>query len=361
MRISVSSDDYLSYCGFAVIAFLAPYFVLTPSPAAALTHYEPGRAFAPADCTEPVVATAIGLTFNTVKTGEDADHEDQLTFEYGAAGAVCELLFGASVWSQHRNPVIQAGANILKSNDGYKAIMSADKKTQQALVKDSLQKWFNMDAEGISAAMAQLAAQEKKQEEKENDAAEEAANKKAADDAANEDAADDAFAVFDMTAEEAKKKKAADDAAKKKAAEEAVSRFLACDDCQTEYKLENVNTQTYVDANGNKGTLWCNPGPCESGSSLKHGFVTGVGTLMPLKLVEDVTKTLGEPLTKEIFNKTKDALLASAGTSDDPKLKSAAAMTTAQIKSNQVANEKSQEDKSGNLVVVVEAPVEEAP
>ena len=40
--------------------------------------------------------------------------------------------------------------------------MSADKKTQQALVKDSLQKWFNMDAEGISAAMAQLAAQEKK-------------------------------------------------------------------------------------------------------------------------------------------------------------------------------------------------------
>ncbi|MDC1339898.1 hypothetical protein N8207_05510, partial [Planktomarina temperata] len=106
------------------------------------------------------------------------------------------------------------------------------------------------------------------------------------------------------------------------------------------------------------------PGPCESGSSLKHGFVTGVGTLMPLKLVEDVTKTLGEPLTKEIFNKTKDALLASAGTSDDPKLKSAAAMTTAQIKSNQVAFEKSQEDKGGSLVVetpAAEAPAEEAP
>ena len=152
---------------------------------------------------------------------------------------------------------------------------------------------------------------------------------------------------------------ALEEAAKKKAADDAVSRFLACDDCRTEYKLENVNTQTYVDANGNKGTLWCNPGPCESGSSLKHGFVTGVGTLMPLKLVEDVTKTLGEPLTKEIFNITKDALLASAETSDDPKLKSAAAMTTEQIKSKQVANEKSQEDKSGNLVV--ESPAEEAP
>ena len=152
---------------------------------------------------------------------------------------------------------------------------------------------------------------------------------------------------------------ALEEAAKKKAADDAVSRFLACDDCRTEYKLENVNTQTYVDANGNKGTLWCNPGPCESGSSLKHGFVTGVGTLMPLKLVEDVTKTLGEPLTKEIFNITKDALLASAGTSADPKLKSAAAMTTAQIKSNQVAFEKSQEDKGGSLVV--ETPAAEAP
>ena len=100
-------------------------------------------------------------------------------------------------------------------------------------------------------------------------AADDAANKKAADDAKRKKAADDAFAVFDMTAEEAKKKKAADDAANKKAAEEAVSRFLACDDCRTEYKLENVNTQTYVDENGNKGTLWCNPGPCTLGSALR--------------------------------------------------------------------------------------------
>jgi len=367
MRITFSSKNCITYFGFAVIAFLAPYFVLSPSPAAAL--YESGRAFEPADCTEPVVYHAIGMTFSTPDTAEAMDDEDQMIFDYGVAGAVCELLFGASVWSQHRDAVIHAGASILKSNDGYKAIMSADKKTQQALVKDSLQKWFNMDAEGISAAMAQLAAQEKKQEAKDNDAAEEAAKKKAAEEAANKKAAeeakrkkaaDDAFAVFDMTAEEAKKKKAADDAAKKKAAEEAVSRFLACDDCRTEYKLENVNTQTYVDANGNKGTLWCNPGPCESGSSLKHGFVTGVGTLMPLKLVEDVTKTLGEPLTKEIFNKTKDALLASAGTSADRKLKSAATMTKKQIKSNQLVFEKSQEDKGGSSIVV-ETPVEEAP
>jgi hypothetical protein len=148
--------------------------------------------------------------------------------------------------------------------------------------------------------------------------------------------------------------------------------LLDCNDCRTEYKLENVNTQTYVDENGNKGTLWCNPGPCTLGSPLKHGWATGVGTFLPLLLVEDVKKTLGEAVNKEIatfssatnrkiFNITKDALLASAETSDDPKLKSAAAMTTTQIKSNQVANEKSQEDKSGNLVEVEEAPVVEAP
>ena len=127
----------------------------------------------------------------------------------------------------------------------------------------------------------------------------------------------------------------------------------------------------YTDAIGNKGTLWCNPGPCTAGSLLKHGWATGVGTFLPLKLVEDVKKTLGEAVNKEIatfgsathrkiFNITLDALLTSAETSDDPKLKSAAAMTTEQIKSNQVAFEKSQEDKSGSSIVV-EAPVEEAP
>ena len=205
----------------------------------------------------------------------------------------------------------------------------------------------------------------KKQEEKDNDAAEEApveetpveeapAEEAPVEEAKRKKAADDAFAVFDIPAEEAR-------AAIKRAADDAVNKQLKNGG---NIDTKQMNTQTYVDENGNKGTLWCNPGPCESGSSLKHGFVTGVGTLMPLKLVEDVTKTLGEPLTKEIFNITKDALLASAGTSADPKLKSAAAMTTAQIKSNQVAFEKSQEDKGGSLVVetpVEEAPVEEAP
>ena len=127
----------------------------------------------------------------------------------------------------------------------------------------------------------------------------------------------------------------------------------------------------YTDENGNNGTLWCNPGPCTAGSPLKHGWATGVGTFLPLELVEDVKKTLGEAVNKEIatfssatnrkiFNITKDALLASAETSDDPKLKSAAAMTKKQIKSTQVAFEKSQEDKSGSSIVV-ETPVEEAP
>jgi hypothetical protein len=149
-----------------------------------------------------------------------------------------------------------------------------------------------------------------------------------------------------------------------------MSGFGACYGCETAKPI-----MRYTDANGNKGTLWCNPGPCTAGSPLKHGWATGVGTFLPLKLVEDVKKTLGDSVNKEIatfssatnrkiFNITLDALLTSAETSDDPKLKSAAAMTTAQIKSNQVAFEKSQEDKGGSLVVetpAAEAPVEEAP
>jgi hypothetical protein len=135
-------------------------------------------------------------------------------------------------------------------------------------------------------------------------------------------------------------------------------------------KTVQLNTQSYIDENGNTGTLWCNPGPCTLGSATKHGFVAGVGTLIPFKLVEDVTKTLGEPVNKEIFNITLDALLASAGTSADRKLKSAAEMTKKQIKSNQLVFEKSQENKGGSSIVVetpveetpvVEAPVEEAP
>ena len=133
----------------------------------------------------------------------------------------------------------------------------------------------------------------------------------------------------------------------------------------------NEPKMRYTDEFGNKGTLWCNPGPCTAGSPLKHGWATGVGTFLPLKLVEDVKKTLGEAVNKEIatfssatnrkiFNITLDALLASAETSDDPKLKSAASMTTAQIKSNHRAFEKSQEDKGGSSIVV-ETPVEETP
>jgi hypothetical protein len=129
-----------------------------------------------------------------------------------------------------------------------------------------------------------------------------------------------------------------------------------------------MNTQTYVDANGNKGTLWCNPGPCTLGSALRHGWISGAGTCLPEELVGAVTKILttdsetsSSAIRSEIFNITLKTIKEAAETSADPKLKSAAAMTTEQIKSKQVANEKSQEDKSGNLVVVEEAPVVEAP
>ncbi|MDC1193796.1 hypothetical protein N8075_06460, partial [Planktomarina temperata] len=139
-------------------------------------------------------------------------------------------------------------------------------------------------------------------------------------------------------------------AAAEKAAEEAVLRLLDCNDCRTEYKLENVNTQTYVDENGNKGTLWCNPGPCTLGSALRHGWISGAGTFLPEELVDAATKVLmtdsetsSSALRSEIFNITLKTIKEAAETSADPKLKFAAAMTTTQIKSNQVANEKSQE------------------
>jgi hypothetical protein len=130
----------------------------------------------------------------------------------------------------------------------------------------------------------------------------------------------------------------------------------------------SINTQIYVDENGNKGTLWCNPGPCTLGSATKHGWISGAGTLLPEELVGAATKILttdsetsSSAIRSEIFDITLKTFIGAAETSADPKLKSAAAMTTEQIKSKQVANEKSQEDKSGNLVVVEEAPVVEAP
>jgi hypothetical protein len=164
--------------------------------------------------------------------------------------------------------------------------------------------------------------------------------------------------------EAAIKKAAAEKAAKEKAAEEAVLRLLDCNDCRTEYKLENVNTQTYVDENGNKGTLWCNPGPCTLGSATKHGWISGAGTFLPEELVDAATKILttdsetsSSAIRSEIFDITLKTFIGAAETSDDPKLKSAAAMSLAQIKSNQVAFKSSQEDKAP----VEEAPAEEAP
>ena len=151
-----------------------------------------------------------------------------------------------------------------------------------------------------------------------------------------------------------------------KMASAAVLQLLACDDCRRENKLENVNTQTYVDENGNKGTLWCNPGPCTLGSALRHGWISGAGTFLPEELVDAATKVLmtdsetsSSAIRSEIFNITLKTIKEAAETSADPKLKSAAAMTTAQIKSNQVANEKSQEDRNDTPVVETEAPVVE--
>ena len=346
MRIRFSFFNTHTKLGLTLLLFFSPNYASSDE------HFHYGKALSAGHCAN-AAAASLSQDWQLPKgamTSDEADKWDEgnkkSELATGEAAAVCELMFGASVWDS-LSPMQQGFGSLarLKKLDSYKALMTADKITQQALVKDYLKNWFGMDAEGISAGMAQLAAQRKKQEEQE-EKEKEAAKKKAL--------ADDAFAVFDIPAEEAR-------AAIKRAADDAVNKQLKNGG---NIDTKQMNTQTYVDENGNKGTLWCNPGPCESGSSLKHGFVTGVGTLMPLKLVEDVTKTLGEPLTKEIFNITKDALLASAGTSADPKLKSAAAMTTAQIKSNQVAFEKSQEDKGGSLVVetpVEEAPVEEAP
>ena len=157
----------------------------------------------------------------------------------------------------------------------------------------------------------------------------------------------------------------AEEAAIIKGAAEVTLQMLEKYRSKTELQL---NTQTYIDENGNKGTLWCNPGPCTLGSALRHGWISGAGTFLPEELVDAATKVLmtdsetsSSATRSEIFNITLKTLKGAAETSADPKLKSAAAMTTAQIKSNQVANEKSQEDKSGNLVVVEAAPVVEAP
>ena len=129
---------------------------------------------------------------------------------------------------------------------------------------------------------------------------------------------------------------------------------------------KQMNSRHMVNENGNKGTLWCNPGPCTLGSALRHGWISGAGTFLPEELVDAATKVLmtdsetsSSAIRSEIFNITLKTIKEAAETSADPKLKSAAAMTTAQIKSNQVANEKSQEDRNDTPVVETEAPVVE--
>ena len=201
--------------------------------------------------------------------------------------------------------------------------------------------------------------------------------------AAKQAAIDDAFSVFDITAKEAAAKiKAAEEAAikknikeaaKKKAAEEAAIikgaaevTLLMLEKYRSKTELQ-LNTQTYIDENGNKGTLWCNPGPCTPASALKHGWISGAGTFLPLDLVEAVTEavttdieTIDAPgIRSKIFDITLKTFKGAAETSNDSNLKSAAAMTTAQIKLNQEANEKSQEDRNDTPVVETEAPVVE--
>ncbi|MDA9947723.1 hypothetical protein N9D73_01765 [Planktomarina temperata] len=174
----------------------------------------------------------------------------------------------------------------------------------------------------------------------------------------------------DTKAKEAAKKKAAEDAKKKAAEEAAIIKGAAEVTLQMLEKYRSktelqLNTQTYIDENGNKGTLWCNPGPCTPASALKHGWISGAGTFLPLDLVEAVTEavttdieTIDAPgIRSKIFDITLKTFKGAAETSNDSNLKSAAAMTTAQIKLNQEANEKSQEDRNDTPVVETEAPV----
>ena len=230
-----------------------------------------------------------------------------------------------------------------------KADEAAKKKADEAAKKkaDEAAK-FKAAEEFIAKMDAENAAYKAKEKADEEKAAEEAAKKKAL--------ADDAFAVFDIPAEEAR-------AAIKRAADDAVNKQLKNGG---NIDTKQMNTQTYVDENGNKGTLWCNPGPCTLGSALRHGWISGAGTFLPEELVDAATKVLmtdsetsSSAIRSEIFNITLKTIKEAAETSADPKLKSAAAMTTEQIKSNQVANEKSQEDKSDTPVVETEAPVVE--
>ena len=342
--------------------------------------------------------------------------------DIGKAIATCELIYGYNVidgdyrfTDAERGNYDARDRGEMVRTPGYIQLMNAEAETQQALVKDNLINLFGMKGKETRAAMAQLAAQDYKCQLcinykmkwrkvpltilEEDTAAkqaaiDDAAKKKAAEEAAKKKAAEEFIAKMDAenaaykAKEKADEEKAAEEAAKKKAladdafavfdipADEARAAIKRAADDAVNKQLKNggnidtkqMNTQTYVDENGNKGTLWCNPGPCTLGSALRHGWISGAGTFLPEELVDAATKVLmtdsetsSSAIRSEIFNITLKTIKEAAETSADPKLKSAAAMTTEQIKSKQVANEKSQEAKSGNLVVVEEAPVVEAP
>ena len=388
----------IKFSSFFLVAVAAVAMMVHSGPADADTVS--GRSPQAKKCADGIAALIIkykgGLSDRAyAKYSTNTEQENN---DIGKAIATCELIYGYNVIDgDYRFTDAEAGSYDARDRGemvrtpGYIQLMNAEAETQQALVKDNLINLFGMKGKETRAAMAQLAAQDykcqlcinykmkwrnvplthnntaaKKKAAEEfiakmdaENAAYKAKEKADEEEAAKKKAlADDAFAVFDIPAEEAR-------AAIKRAADDAVNKQLKNGG---NIDTKQMNTQTYVDENGNKGTLWCNPGPCTLGSALRHGWISGAGTFLPEELVDAATKVLmtdsetsSSAIRSEIFNITLKTIKEAAETSADPKLKSAAAMTTEQIKSKQVANEKSQEDKSGNLVVVEEAPVVEAP
>ncbi len=388
----------IKFSSFFLVAVAAVAMMVHSGPADADTVS--GRSPQAKKCADGIAALIIkykgGLSDRAyAKYSTNTEQENN---DIGKAIATCELIYGYNVIDgDYRFTDAEAGSYDARDRGemvrtpGYIQLMNAEAETQQALVKDNLINLFGMKGKETRAAMAQLAAQDykcqlcinykmkwrnvplthnntaaKKKAAEEfiakmdaENAAYKAKEKADEEEAAKKKAlADDAFAVFDIPAEEAR-------AAIKRAADDAVNKQLKNGG---NIDTKQMNTQTYVDENGNKGTLWCNPGPCTLGSALRHGWISGAGTFLPEELVDAATKVLmtdsetsSSAIRSEIFNITLKTIKEAAETSADPKLKSAAAMTTEQIKSKQVANEKSQEDKSGNLVVVEAAPVVEAP
>ena len=386
----------IKFSSFFLVAVAAVAMMVHSGPADADTVS--GRSPQAKKCADGIAALIIkykgGLSDRAyAKYSTNTEQENN---DIGKAIATCELIYGYNVIDgDYRFTDAEAGSYDARDRGemvrtpGYIQLMNAEAETQQALVKDNLINLFGMKGKETRAAMAQLAAQDykcqlcinykmkwrnvplthnntaaKKKAAEEfiakmdaENAAYKAKEKADEEEAAKKKAlADDAFAVFDIPAEEAR-------AAIKRAADDAVNKQLKNGG---NIDTKQMNTQTYVDENGNKGTLWCNPGPCTLGSALRHGWISGAGTFLPEELVDAATKVLmtdsetsSSAIRSEIFNITLKTIKEAAETSADPKLKSAAAMTTEQIKSNQVANEKSQEDRNDTPVVETEAPVVE--